>query len=211
MDHARRIAGTWVGEAGGTRCFCACGAVLLSASAWAGAAADLAPRRPPQLVAAQSEIGFVSHQMGVPIAGRFRNFDAQVRFDPLAPEKGHFLVGVDLSSVELPTADAMQEVVKPNWFDAQHFPRAVFESTSVRAAKPGQYEVSGQLNIKGHSQNVVVPVHLERSGALTLASGSLTVQRLAFAIGEGEWNDTSLVADEVQINFRLALSGVPAI
>jgi polyisoprenoid-binding protein YceI len=186
------------------------GAVLLSASA-AGAAADLGATAAPQLVAGQSEIGFVSHQMGVPIAGRFRNFDAQVRFDPLAPEKGHFLVGVDLSSVELPTNDAMQEVVKPNWFDAQHFPRAVFESTSVRAAKPGQYEVSGQLNIKGHSQNVIVPVHLERSGAVTLASGSLTVQRLAFAIGEGEWTDTSLVADEVQINFRLALSGVPAI
>jgi polyisoprenoid-binding protein YceI len=189
-----------------------CAPLLFFGNAWAGnAPASSAAATEPQLLPAQSEIGFISHQMGVPIAGNFRTFDAQVRFDPAAPEKGHFLIGVDLGSVVLPTADATREVVKPNWFDAQHFPRAVFESTSIRVAKPGQYEVSGHLDIKGHSQSVVVPVHLVRSGTLTLASGSLTVQRLVFGIGDGEWNDTSLVADEVQINFRLALSGLPAI
>jgi polyisoprenoid-binding protein YceI len=181
------------------------------ATATANPAPSASPTAEPQLVAEQSEIGFVSHQMGVPIAGSFRKFDAQVRFDPAVPEQGHFLIGVDLGSVVLPTADAMREVIKPTWFDAQHFPRAVFESTAVRLAKPGQYEISGHLDIKGHSRIVLVPVHLERSGVLALASGSLTVPRLAFSIGDGDWSDTSLVADEVQINFRLALSGVPAI
>jgi polyisoprenoid-binding protein YceI len=163
----------------------------------------------PQVVLEQSEISFISHQMGVPVAGHFRKFDAQVHFDPGAPEKSHFLIGVDLASVQLPTNDAMREVVKPVWFDAQRFPRAVFESSSVRFIRPGQYEVLGHLNIKGRARTVVVPVMLERSGALTLASGSLNVQRLAFAIGDGDWSDTSVVADEVQINFRLALRGLP--
>ena len=31
---------------------------------------------------------------------------------------------------------------------------------------------------------------------------------LAFKIGENEWADTSMVADEVQVRFRLALTGV---
>ena len=29
-------------------------------------------------------------------------------------------------------------------------------------------------------------------------------------IGDGEWNDTSLVANEVQVKFKLKLAGVPA-
>ena len=35
-----------------------------------------------KLLPAQSEIGFVSRQMGSPVEGRFRSFDAQVALDP---------------------------------------------------------------------------------------------------------------------------------
>jgi hypothetical protein len=31
---------------------------------------------------------------------------------------------------------------------------------------------------------------------------------LAFKIGDGAWADTSMVADEVQVKFKLQLSGV---
>lgn len=165
----------------------------------------------PSLVAGQSEISFVSRQMGVPVAGNFRSFDAQVSFDPANPQKGQFLIDVEVASVQLPTDDAMKEVVGPVWFDAAHFARATFQSSAIRTLEPGRYEVAGRLSIKGHAQDVVVPVSLEQSGALTVASGSLVVRRLAFAIGEGEWADTSMVADEVQIRFRLVLTGIAPI
>jgi len=165
----------------------------------------------PALVAGQSEISFVSRQMGVPVAGNFRSFDAQVSFDPVNPQKGHFLIGVDVASVQLPTDDAMKEVVKPGWFDAAHFARATFQSSAIRSLERGRFEVAGRLSIKGRAQDVLVPVFLEQTGALTVASGSLVVRRLAFSIGEGEWADTSMVADEVQIRFRLVLTGIAPI
>ena len=165
----------------------------------------------PSLVPGQSEISFVSRQMGVPVAGNFRSFDAQMRFDPANPQKGHFLIGVDVGSVVLPTDDAMKEVVGPAWFDAAHFARATFQSSAIRVLERGRYEVAGRLSIKGHVQDLLVPVSLEQSGGLTVASGSLVVRRLAFAIGEGEWADTSMVADEVQIRFRLVLTGIAPI
>jgi hypothetical protein len=34
------------------------------------------------------------------------------------------------------------------------------------------------------------------------------LKRLAFKIGENEWADTSMVADDVQVKFKLALTGV---
>ena len=68
--------------------------------------------------------------------------------------------------------------------------------------------VRGKLTVKGSVREVVVPVTLVQSGASTTASGTFAIQRLAFKIGENEWADTSMVADDVQVKFKLTLSGV---
>jgi hypothetical protein len=47
-----------------------------------------------------------------------------------------------------------------------------------------------------------------QSGANGTAVGNFTLQRSDFRIGDGEWTDASLVAPEVQVRFRLALSGL---
>jgi polyisoprenoid-binding protein YceI len=146
--------------------------------------------------------------MGVPIDGQFRSFDAQVQFDPKAPQKGHFVIDVDLTSVKLPTSDAMEEVVKPAWFNSAHFPHAQFVSSTIRPIDKTHYEIAGHLTIKGLSQDVVVPVAITQSGNVTTAAGEIALRRLAFAIGDGEWKDTSVVADNVEVKFRLALTGI---
>ena len=43
---------------------------------------------PAKLVPAQSEVLFVTKQMGVPVEGRFKKFDAQISLDPKHPESG---------------------------------------------------------------------------------------------------------------------------
>ena len=54
---------------------------------------------------------------------------------------------------------------------------------------------------------MVVPVTLTQNGASGTTSGSFTVKRSDYRIGEGEWTDASLVAHEVQVRFRIALVG----
>ena len=80
--------------------------------------------------------------------------------------------------------------------------------TVLVALGGGKFEVAGQLTIKGTARDVVVPVALSQSGTVTTATGTLPLKRLAFKIGENEWADTSMVADDVQVKFKLALSGV---
>ena len=62
---------------------------------------------------------------------------------------------------------------------------------------------------------MTVPVTLAQTGTApnlaTTATGAFAIPRLAFKVGEAEWADTSMVADEVQVKFKLALSGVPKI
>ena len=75
---------------------------------------------------------------------------------------------------------------------------------------PGRYEVAGKLTIKGAAQDIVVPVALAQNGASGTATGSFTLKRLAFRIGEGEWADTTMLADDVTVRFKLALGGLAA-
>ena len=183
---------------------------LSSLSALAALALTTAPAAWAQqkLLPAQSEIAFVSKQMGVPVEGKFTKFDAQVAFDPKKPEAARIAFTVDLGSASLGSAETESELVKPAWFNTPKFPQASFQSTTVKGLGGGRFEVNGKLTIKGNARDVVVPVALTQAGGTTTATGSFTLKRLEFKIGEGEWTDTSMVANDVQVKLKLALSGV---
>ena len=168
-----------------------------------------------KLVPAQSSMAFTIKQMGVPVDGQFKKFDAQISFDPtkLATSKIGFTIEMGSATMGAPESDA--EMPKPVWFNAVKFPQANFQSSGIKALGGGKFEVAGQLNIKGQVRDVVVPVTLAQTGTApnlaTTATGAFAIKRLAFKVGEGEWADTSMVADEVQVKFKLALTGVAKI
>lgn len=181
-------------------------ALALAGAACLAAAPALAQQK---LMAQGSEISFVSKQMGVPVEGRFRKFDAQMNFDPANAAASKVAFSVDTGSATLGAREVDAELPKPVWFNVPKFPQATFESSTIKAMGAGKYEVAGRLSIKGSVHDVVVPVTLMQTGATTTATGSFVIKRLAFKIGENEWADTSMVADDVQVKFKLALSGVP--
>jgi polyisoprenoid-binding protein YceI len=181
-----------------------CNAVLAGLALAAAASASA-----QRLVPEQSEVAFTSRQMGVPVDGRFRRFDAQVALDPRQPEAARIRVTVDTGSATFGAPETDAEAVRSAWFDAARFPQATFRSASVTAQGSGRYLVAGTLSLKGRERDVVVPVTLTFGSPHAVATGSFTVKRLDFAIGAGEWSDTSLVADDVQVHFKLALAGLP--
>jgi polyisoprenoid-binding protein YceI len=161
-----------------------------------------------KLVAAQSELGFTAKQMGVTMQGSFKKFDAQINFDAAKLATSKVAFTVDIASATMGSREVDTELPKAPWFNTAKFPQAQFTSTAIKSLGGGQYEVAGKLLIKGQSRDVTVPVSFAHSGAVTVASGVLPIKRLAFNIGDGDWADTSMVADEVQIRFKLSLSGV---
>ncbi len=183
---------------------------LTLAAALLGAVSQsaMAQARPAQLVSAGSEIVFTTRQMGVPMEGRFGQFSAQITLDPKKPEGGSVALAIDTGSARFGSAELDAEVPKPTWLNVARFPQATFQSTALKAAGPGRYEVLGKLSIKGSVQDISVPVQLSPSGATSTASGSFTIKRLAFKVGEAEWADTSMLANDIQVRFKLVLSGL---
>ncbi len=167
--------------------------------------------KPALLQPAGSEIAFTTKQMGVPVEGRFGKFSTQITLDPRKPEAGSVVFSIDTGSARFGSAELDAEVPKATWLNVATFPRASFHSSSIKAAGPGRFEVAGKLAIKGVERDVTVPVQLTQAGGNSTASGSFTIKRLAFKVGEGEWADTSMLADDIQIRFKLVLSGLPAL
>lgn len=156
-----------------------------------------------QFVPEKSEITFVSKQMGVPEKGRFKKFDARIVLDPAKPEAGKANIDVELSSIEAGSSDADTEVKSKGWLNVAAFPKATFVSTSVRPLGNGRYEAKGSLTIKGISRDTTIPFVLRNEGAGAWLEGGFMLKRLLFKIGEGDWSDTSTVADEVDVKFKL--------
>jgi len=168
----------------------------------------LAQAQPAVLQAAGSEIAFTTRQMGVPVEGKFAKFSAQVMLDPKKPENGSVVFTIDTGSARFGSAELDAEVPKATWLNVPKFPQASFQSTAIKAAGPGKFEVAGKLTIKGMTQNVVVPVQVVQAGANSTATGNFSIKRLAYRVGDGEWTDTSLLADDVQVRFKLVLTGL---
>lgn len=164
--------------------------------------------QPARLVPAQSEVTFVTKQMGVPVDGRFRKFDAQVSLDPKKPETGSVLISIDTASASVGVAETDAEMPKPIWFNVAKFPQATFKSGAIKGLGGGKFEVTGKLDIKGTQRDLVVPVLITQSNGQSTASGSFVLKRLDFKIGEAEWADTTVVANDVTVKFKLALTGL---
>jgi polyisoprenoid-binding protein YceI len=152
---------------------------------------------------AKSSVSAVFKQMNVPVEAKFRKFNAQIDFDNARPEASKATVEIDIPSFDLGDPDVNKDAQKKDWFNGAQFPKATFVSSALKPAAGGKLDVTGKLTIKGKTADVSFPLTVKKEGATQVFEGTLPIKRLAFNIGEGEWKDTSMVADEVLIKFRV--------
>lgn len=156
-----------------------------------------------QILADQSAIAFSYQQMGVTMNGKFSRFTAQLNFDPDRPESAKATVDIDLAGIDTGSADSDQEVVGKPWFNTAAFPTARFTTSRIKALGDHRYEAAGQLTLKGKTQEITIPAIFTTQGKTGVFEGRFTLRRADFAVGEGAWAAFDVVANEVQVQFRL--------
>ena len=174
--------------------------ILLAAALMSGAAAHAVPLKTDL---AKSSVSATFKQMNVPVEAKFKTFTAQIDYDAAKPEAAKATVDIGTASMDLGDPEYNREVAKKEWFNTAQFPKATFVSTSIKPAGADKLNVAGKLTIKGKTADVAFPLTVKAAGKQQVFEGQLPIKRLAFNIGEGEWKDTSMVADEVVIKFRV--------
>ena len=162
-----------------------------------------------KVVPAQSQITFAIKEMGVPVEGKFAQVDGRhrVRSEEARGRQGRLHDRhrrARRSARPRPTP----RCPRPNGSTSPSSPTRRFASTAIKAKGGGKFDVAGKLTVKGTTKDVVVPIALTQAGPTTTATGTFTIKRNDFKIGEGEWTDTSQLADDVAVKFKIALTGV---
>ena len=151
----------------------------------------------------KSTVSATAKQIGVPIEGKFKKISATINFNPAQLAQSSARVDIDVASYDMGSPEYNKEVVGKDWFNAAQFPKASFVSGAITTAGTSKYNVAGKLTLKGKTTDVVIPFTLKTEGAAQVFDGVLPIKRTVFNIGDGEWKDTSTVADDVIIKFRV--------
>jgi polyisoprenoid-binding protein YceI len=153
------------------------------------------------------DIQFMASQEGVSLQGSFKDFAANVKFDPMHPETGAVRVSVDIRSVNTGTPAANELIKSSDFFDVATFPQATFEASEFHAQDAGHYIAKGSFSLKGRT--VTLPVTFATTAAPQgrWLDGSFTISRTLFKVGQGEWSDTSMLDDAVKVQFHILQEG----
>jgi cytochrome b561/polyisoprenoid-binding protein YceI len=148
-------------------------------------------------------LNFATSWSGTPITGSFRKFTTKIVFGPKALDRSSINVRVNIASVA--ASDAQQEEALPgsDWFDASAHPEAVFTSDRIRATGKDRYVATGILTVRGVKRRTELPFALTIKDDTASASGSLTIDRTAFGVGQGEWAATDQIPRDVKVRFTI--------
>ena len=171
--------------------------ILLGFNAWA---------TPQRLLPEDSRVEFTVEQMGVPVTGEFKRFEAVVDFDAKKPEKSSARLCIETASVSTGNDEADAVARDADWLDQAHSPYATFKSGSIRDLGGGRLEAAGTLTIRNKPRDIVVRFDsTEQTGGKTVLTSEFVIRRSEFGIGGGVWNESGAVSEEVPIKVRLAL------
>ena len=151
-----------------------------------------------------STLNFSGSFQGEKFDGRFRDFEAQIRYDSTNIESSKFDVIVNLASVSTDDKDRDDALPGADFFNVGKFPNAHFETRQFK--KDGdKITAEGTLTMKGVSKPVNLDVVFVSGDAGATLDVTGKVKRLDFGIGGGDYADTSTIGDEIQIRAHLEL------
>lgn len=167
------------------------GGVALAATQW-----TVQPR--------ESKLTFVGTQGGAQFEGTFQRFTADIRFDPQDLAASRFDVKIDTASADTRDSERDDYLKGEDLLAVKQFPGAHYVAEQF-AAHGGKYAATGKLTLRNVTREVPIEFTFEKKDGAAWLKGSAQLKRLDFGVGQGDWQDTSTVANEVQVNFVLQL------
>ena len=162
---------------------------------------------------AHSSVSFEVNHFFTPVDGRFNEFEMKFSFDPEDLSTSSVQTTINVESIYTAHERRDGDLKSDNFFDAEKHPQIKFVSTSFEK-KGSEYIVNGDLTIKETTKTVSIPFqvlgtidHPRREGTLVMGlKGDVTINRLDYGVGTGDWIRTNVVGNEVQVSIMIEAS-----
>jgi len=161
---------------------------------------------------AHSEIKFkVKHLVVSTVTGQFNVFNGTVESDKPDFSDAKISFEADVNSVDTKNEQRDGHLKSPDFFDAANYPKLTFVSKSVKKKSDDEYQVVGDMTIRGTTKEITLNVTYNGTvkgfGGVDVAGITGKLNRFDFGL---QWNALTevggiVVADEVKLDISAEL------
>ncbi len=155
----------------------------------------------------RSEVRFDYVVNDSPGEGSFSRFRGRGEFEPEHPEDSRLKLVIEIRSLWAGDPLTTSFMLHKDWFDAEDFPTATFDLTSMKEIRAEGAErffrAFGQLQIRGVTREVRATLTLSAVDGEGRASGTAVFDPAEFGIGKGPSALFAKLGDHVRVNFDI--------
>jgi polyisoprenoid-binding protein YceI len=194
--------------------------VAASGPAAVRAQASAAAVPPPpeyRIDAGHSRVEFAVPFLYLPVRGRFNQVRGTLLYDPVRPERSSASAVIEVKSIDTGSAHRDEHLRSADFFDAERFPRIVFQSRRVRRAGAA-LAMTGPLTMHGVTREVTLrfrpvapPVADPHGSNIAVFAGEVKLARRDFGITGGSrynpWFDaarSATMGDSVAVTLEIS-------
>ena len=166
-----------------------------------------------------TEVKFkVKHLVVSTVTGQFNVFDGTVESDKPDFSDAKISFEADVNSIDTKNEQRNGHLKSPDFFDVENFPKLTFVSKSIKKKSDDEYEVVGDMTIRGTTKEQKLNVNYNGTvkgfGGIDVAGFEITGKLNRFDYGL-QWNALTevggvVVAEEVKLEISAELQVVVA-
>jgi polyisoprenoid-binding protein YceI len=162
---------------------------------------------------AHSRFGFVArHAMVTKVRGSFNEFEGTATIDGADPSKSSVSLTLDVASVDTRNAQRDGHLHSNDFLDVANHPKITFVSTSIAHEGGNDFQVTGDLTVKGVTKSVTIPLEFQGSAQDPFGNqrigfeGSLPINRTDYGVNFNATLETGgvLVSEKVTLEFEIS-------
>ena len=159
---------------------------------------------------AHSAVGFRVRHLGITwVNGTFKQWTADLKYDPTNPEAATVVARIQSASVDTDNERRDNDLRSANYLAADSFPEITFTSKKVERAGEGRLRITGDLTIRGVTRPVVLDAEIggvlsTPRGRRTAFSATTTIKRQDYGITLNRLMEgAQVVGDDVRITIDI--------
>lgn len=160
---------------------------------------------------AHSSLGFtITHLIVQDVEGTFKDFSIKLNSSKDDFSDAKVELSGNVASIDTQDEKRNKHLQEPDFFDAAKYPAFTFKSTSFKKTTGKNYEMKGDLTMRGVTKPVVLTVELKGKGEDPFAKKPMAgfkvygkVKRTDFGIGKD--TPSAMVGEEVEIRASIAV------
>jgi polyisoprenoid-binding protein YceI len=147
----------------------------------------------------KADITYQVKNMGFMSGGSIGGFEAVIEFDKDHLANSNIDASVNINTINSDNDMRDNHLKKPEYFDAEHFPKISMKSVSFKAKNASNYIGQFNVTIKGKTKLIELPFTYIVNGSTAVFKGSFKINRLDFAIGD----KSMVLSNEVTVTLNV--------